>query len=75
MAPWTCVWPRRRLSGRDLEVGQPARVSRVTPVGGGSEFDPSEARTEVILHTDRLTEVEHYDPADLTVGVGAQERQ
>jgi len=29
------------------------------------------AQIDVLLHASRLTEVEHYDPADLTVGVGA----
>ncbi len=26
---------------------------------------------DVLLYTTRLTEVEHYDPGDLTIGVGA----
>lgn len=43
----------------------------VIPAGGGSDPIVSRGHTEVVLHTDRLTEVEHYDPADLTVGIGA----
>lgn len=43
----------------------------VTPVGGGTNLWPAHAGAEVLLHTDRLVQVEHYDPADLTVGVGA----
>jgi glycolate oxidase FAD binding subunit len=43
----------------------------VTPVGGAGEIIPAQARTEVLLHTSRLTQVEHYDHSDLTVGVGA----
>ncbi len=37
---------------------------------GSAEFRPP-ASAEVVLFTTRLTDVEHYDPADLTVGVGA----
>ncbi len=40
----------------------------VAPMGGGSEMS---ATADVLLHTDRLNDVEHYDPADLTCGVGA----
>ena len=42
----------------------------IAPDGGlsGRHF-PSKA--DVLLRMHRLTEVEHYDPADLTVGVGA----
>ena len=43
----------------------------VVPGGGGTEFRAGAARAEVLLHTDRLREIEHYDHADLTVGVGA----
>jgi glycolate oxidase FAD binding subunit len=42
----------------------------IAPVGGQSEpARPSKA--DVLLRMHRLTEIEHYDPADLTVGVGA----
>ncbi len=41
------------------------------PAGGFTELDRSGLQTDIILHTDRLTQVEHYDHADLTVGVGA----
>ena len=37
---------------------------------GSAEFRPP-ASAEIVLITTRLTDVEHYDPADLTVGVGA----
>jgi FAD/FMN-containing dehydrogenase len=40
----------------------------VAPAGGGSEAFRT---VDVLLHTDRLNEVEHYDPGDLTCGVGA----
>ncbi len=43
----------------------------ITPIGGKAEVTPAHARTEVLLKMDRLNQVEHYDPADLTVGVGA----
>ncbi len=43
----------------------------VAPVGGSTERSAAEVRTDIVLHTNRLTEVEHYDHADLTVGVGA----
>ena len=42
---------------------------------GPPEARPNSARrdlrVDIVLHTNRLTEVEHYDHADLTVGVGA----
>ena len=41
----------------------------IYPVGG--HCDAPAAKTDVLLRMHRLTEVEHYDPADLTVGVGA----
>ena len=43
----------------------------VAPAGGFTEIEPRELRADVVLHTSRLTLVEHYDHADLTVGVGA----
>jgi glycolate dehydrogenase FAD-binding subunit len=43
----------------------------VGPAGGSTEYNAAELRTEIVLHTNRLTQVEHYDHADLTVGVGA----
>ena len=43
----------------------------VGPQGGSTERSASELRTDIVLHTSRLTEVEHYDHADLTVGIGA----
>jgi hypothetical protein len=42
----------------------------IAPVGGQSEL-ALPLKTDVLLSVHRLTEVEHYDPADLTVGVGA----
>jgi len=43
----------------------------VGPQGGSTERSAAELRTDIVLHTSRLTEVEHYDHADLTVGIGA----
>jgi glycolate oxidase FAD binding subunit len=43
----------------------------VGPQGGSTERSAGELRTDIVIHTSRLTEVEHYDHADLTVGVGA----
>jgi glycolate dehydrogenase FAD-binding subunit len=43
----------------------------VGPAGGSTEFNAAELRADIVLHTNRLTQVEHYDHADLTVGVGA----
>lgn len=43
----------------------------VAPAGGSTEFKASDSRLDIVLHTNRLTGVEHYDHADLTVGVGA----
>jgi len=42
----------------------------IVPMGGEGDAAP-EAKADVLLRTHRLNEVEHYDPADLTVGVGA----
>lgn len=43
----------------------------IAPAGSGAELAASSAHADVLLSTDRLTEIEHYDPADLTVGVDA----
>jgi glycolate oxidase FAD binding subunit len=43
----------------------------VAPAGGSTERSAAELRTDIVLHTSRLTDVEHYDHGDLTVGVGA----
>jgi glycolate oxidase FAD binding subunit len=45
----------------------------VIPAGGFTQQQTGNvpARVDVLLLTSRLTEIEHYDPADLTVGVGA----
>ena len=42
----------------------------INPVGGHADPVPATA-ADVLLRMHRLTEVEHYDPADLTVGIGA----
>jgi len=39
--------------------------------GGSTEFNATKLHVDIVLHTNRLTEVEHYDHADLTVGIGA----
>jgi len=43
----------------------------VVPAGGSTECNAAESRGDIVLHLNRLTQVEHYDHADLTVGVGA----
>ncbi len=43
----------------------------VAPVGGATDLDTFSGSVQVLLRTDRLIEIEHYDPADLTIGVGA----
>ena len=45
----------------------------VVPAGGFTHQQTGNkpAQVDVLLSTRRLTEVEHYDPGDLTVGVGA----
>ncbi len=43
----------------------------VAPAGGSTEYNAAQLRTDIVLHTNRLTQVEHYDHADLTLGVGA----
>ena len=47
------------------------RQFTVAPVGGGTDLSVSQHRPDVLLQTTRLTEVEHYDHGDLTVGIGA----
>jgi len=43
----------------------------VAPAGGSTEQNAAQIRPDILLHLNRLTQVEHYDHADLTVGVGA----
>ena len=45
----------------------------VVPAGGmvHQEIGNSPAKVDVLLRTDRLTSIEHYDPGDLTIGIGA----
>jgi len=43
----------------------------IAPVGGGTEANPMWRGADVCVQTTRLNDVEHYDHADLTVGVGA----
>jgi glycolate oxidase FAD binding subunit len=45
----------------------------VVPAGGLTQQQTGNkpATIDVLLYTTRLTEVEHYDPGDLTIGVGA----
>ena len=47
------------------------RQLSVGPAGGSTERSAAESHVDIVLHTNRLTQVEHYDHADLTVGVGA----
>ena len=45
----------------------------VVPAGGFTQQQTGNVppQVDVLLYTSRLTEVEHYDPGDLTIGVGA----
>ncbi len=43
----------------------------VGPAGGSTERSAGELQVDILLHLNRFTQVEHYDHADLTVGVGA----
>jgi len=43
----------------------------VGPVGGSTERNAAELHVDILLHVNRLTQIDHYDHADLTVGVGA----
>ncbi len=45
----------------------------VVPAGGFTQQQSGTrpAQVDVLLYTTRLTEVEHYDPGDLTIGIGA----
>lgn len=43
----------------------------LSPGGGETEPSPGFRGTDVLLQTRRLTQIEHYDHADLTVGIGA----
>jgi len=47
------------------------RQLTVGPAGGSTERSAAELHVDLLLHLNRLTGVEHYDHADLTVGVGA----
>ena len=41
------------------------------PAGGSTERSAAELQTNILLHLNQLTQIDHYDHADLTVGVGA----
>jgi glycolate oxidase FAD binding subunit len=45
----------------------------VVPAGGFTQQHTGKppAQVDILLYTTRLTETEHYDPGDLTVGIGA----
>jgi glycolate oxidase FAD binding subunit len=43
----------------------------VSPAGGSTERNAAAAQVDILLHTSRLSAIEHYDHSDLTVGVGA----
>jgi len=45
----------------------------VVPAGGFTQqtFGAPIERVDILLRTDRLRQVEHFDPGDLTIGVGA----
>ena len=43
----------------------------VGPAGGSTERSAAELQTDIVLHLNQLTQIDHYDHADLTVGIGA----
>ncbi len=45
----------------------------VVPAGGmvHQEIGNTPSQVDILLRTERLVEIEHYDPGDLTIGVGA----
>ena len=45
----------------------------VVPAGGmvHQEIGKTPSQVDVLLRTERLTAIEHYDPGDLTIGIGA----
>jgi glycolate oxidase FAD binding subunit len=44
----------------------------VIPAGGFTQQPPRTSSVpEIVLYTSRLTAIEHYDPGDLTIGIGA----
>jgi glycolate oxidase FAD binding subunit len=47
------------------------RERKVAVIGGETEFRTAPGLADILLHTARLDQIEHYDHADLTVGVGA----
>jgi glycolate oxidase FAD binding subunit len=47
------------------------RQLSVGPAGGWTERGSGAPGVDIVVHLNRLTQVEHYDHADLTVGVGA----
>jgi glycolate oxidase FAD binding subunit len=53
-----------------LALANQHRLS-VGPAGGWTEHGAAEHGVDIVLHLNRLTQIEHYDHADLTVGVGA----
>jgi glycolate oxidase FAD binding subunit len=64
--------------GSDEEVAAVLRLANernwiVVPAGGFTQqtIGATPERVDVILRTERLSQVMHYDPADLTLGVGA----
>lgn len=73
------VLPTAAVSpGSEDEVAAVLRLANerhwmVVPAGGFTQqtMGAVPERVDVILRTERLSQVMHYDPADLTVGVGA----
>jgi glycolate oxidase FAD binding subunit len=64
--------------GSDEEVAAVLRLASernwvIVPAGGFTQqkMGATPERVDVVLRTDRLSQVMHYDPADLTLGVGA----
>lgn len=72
-APAIAVAPGTAEEVAEVTRAAWAEGATVTPYGGGTnqEIGPPPPRIGVLLRTHRLQAVEHYDPGDLTLGIGA----
>ncbi len=71
--PSVAVWP-----GSANEIAAILQFANengliVVPAGGFTQQQTGKTpgQIDILLYTTRLTEVEHYDPGDLTIGIGA----
>lgn len=73
VAPVIAVAPGSAEEVAEVMRAAWAEGATVTPYGGGTnqEIGPPPHRIGVLLRTHRLQAVEHYDPGDLTLGIGA----